>query len=335
MRVTDVAQLARCSTATVSRVQNTPDLVAPETRQRVQAAVRKLGYMPNSAARALRSHRSRMIGTVIPTLNHAIFATFVEAIQNRLADDGCSLLVATFDYDLKRESEQAALLIERGAEGLILVGEMHEPELYRLFQSAKIPYINTYVYHGDSPHPCIGIDNQRAFYDIADFLVNLGHRHFGMITAATGTNDRAAARVTGVRQALAQTGLELDQAAIVERPYSIASGREGLRLLLARDPKLTAVVCGNDILACGAFAEAREIGLAVPDELSIVGFDNLDISQMLNPPLTTMEMPVSTMGKGAAEFLLDTLHDTPTVRKVRLEPNLIARRTTAAAPARD
>ncbi|TCR85954.1 LacI family DNA-binding transcriptional regulator [Rhizobium sp. BK376] len=332
VRVSDVARLAGCSTATVSRVQNTPDLVSAETRERVQAAIRALSYMPNSAARALRSNRSRMIGIVIPTLNHAIYASLVDAAQQRFASEGYSLLVATFDYDLDREKEQTAVLIERGAEGLVLVGECHHPEFYPMLAAADIPYINTYVFRPDGAHPCVGIDNRQASFDIAEFLYGLGHRTFGVICALMEGNDRAATRVAGVREALARHGIELDPSAIIERPYSIPSGREALRVLQALIPRPTAIICGNDILAFGALIECHEMGLAVPNDISIVGFDNLDFTAHISPPLTTMDVPAKEMGDGAARFLLDTLKGRTTMRKIRLEPQLIARRTTAPVP---
>lgn len=331
-RVVDVARLAGCSTATVSRVQNNPLGVSADIRDRVHAAIRELGYVPNSAARALRSQSSRMMGILIPTLRHAIYASLVEAAQRQCAEEGYSLLVATFEYDLAREAEQAAVLIERGTEGLIVVGDQHDRHLYRLLRSAEIPHVNTYVYDVDSPHPCIGIDNARASFELAEFLVGLGHREFGMITAATTNNDRASARVDGVRQALATRDLSLDPDAIVMRPYGIDSGRDGFRTLLARRPGVTAVICGNDVLAFGALIESRECGFSVPADISIVGFDNLDFTPHLVPPLTTMEVPAAEMGAGAARFLLDTLRGRSPQSKIRLEPKMIMRRTTTVAP---
>ena len=333
VRASDVARLANCSTATVSRVQNNPDQVSAETRNRVQAAIRELMYMPNGAARTLRSQRSRLVGIIIPTLNHAIYASLVEAAQRRLTAGGYSLLVATFDYDLDLEMKQAALLVERGSEALILIGAQHRPELYRLMLTASIPYINTYVYSPDSPHPCIGIDNAAASMDIADFLCSLGHRRFGVISASLAQNDRASARVSGVREGLRRRGIDLPADAVVERSYGIANGRDGLRVLSALTPPPTAIVCGNDILALGALIEAREMGLGVPEDVSIVGFDDLDFSSQLTPPLTTMEVPAREMGEGAAAFVLDTLGGRPTSSRVRLEPKLVARRSTALAPA--
>jgi LacI family transcriptional regulator len=332
IRLVDVAEAAGCSTATVSRVQNSPEAVSPEVRDRVHAAIRKLGYMPNSAARALRSHRSRMIGIVIPTLNHAIYACFVDATQRRVTERGYSLLVATFEYDLDDELNQARVLIERGAEALILVGELHRPELYQLIEAAGIPYVNSYVYAADSDRPSIGIDNQRAAFEVTQFLLGLGHREFGVVLASTRENDRAAARLLGIRTALEQHGLRLPAQRLIERPYSIEGGREAGRELLAMTPAPTAIIGGNDILAFGVLIACRELGRAVPGDVSIVGFDNLEFTPHLEPPLTTMEVPAIEMGRGAVDYLFNTLDHRPTQKKIRLEPKLIARRSTGIAP---
>ena len=148
----DVAALAGCSTASVSRVLNQPDLVKGELRARVQSAMHQLGYMPNSAARALRSRRTHIMGIVIPTLNYAIYARLVEGLQLQLAEHGYSLLVATSEYDLEREQERARVLIERGVEALVLIGDTHQPALYQLLEATGIPYVNTYVYRADGVH---------------------------------------------------------------------------------------------------------------------------------------------------------------------------------------
>jgi LacI family transcriptional regulator len=328
-----VARRAECSTASVSRVLNDPEHVTPDIRARVEEAMRDLGYMPNGAARALRSLRSRIMGIVIPTLNHAIYAGMVEALQKRLAGSEYSLLVATSEYDLTREEQQARLLVERGVEGLVLVGDNHRPELYRLLD--RTPYVNTYVYKADSDHPCVGFDNRRATFEITEFLVGLGHRRFGMISAVTAGNDRASDRVAGVRAALETHNLSLPPEAVYERPYSILSGREGVRYLRTLTPSPTAIICGNDVLAMGALAECRAAGISVPDEISLVGFDNLEFAAHLDPPLTTMEVPAAEMGARAADFLLSQVSGKLDLHSVHLEPNLIVRRTTGRAPQPD
>jgi LacI family transcriptional regulator len=329
----DVARRANCSTASVSRVLNDPEKVTPDIRARVNEAMRELGYMPNSAARALRSLRSRIMGAVIPTLNHAIYARLVEALQQRLADQGYSLLVATSEYDLGQEEHQARLLVERGVEGLVLIGNDHRPALYRLLE--RTPYVNTYVYAEDAGHPCVGFDNRRATFEMTEFLIGLGHRTFGVISAVTAGNDRASERVAGVRTALEAHGLSLPSEAVYERPYSILSGREGVRYLRSLTSAPTAIVCSNDVLAMGALVECRAMSIHVPEEISIVGFDNLEFAAHLDPALTTMEVPAAEMGERAAEFLLRRASGQSALPSVHLEPKLIVRRTSGRAPARD
>ena len=330
----DVAARAGCSTASVSRVLNRPDLVKVELRTRVQAAMRDLGYVPNSAARALRSRRTHIMGIVIPTLNYAIYARLAEGLQQRLLHHGYSLLVATSEYDLVAEEERARVLIERGVEGLVLIGDTHRPDLYQLLESSGTPYVNTYVYRSDEAHPCIGFDNRRATAEVTEFLLGLGHRTFGAISAITFGNDRAAERVAGVRTKLERHGLALPAEAVYERPYSIASGREGFRYLRALRKTPTAIICGNDVLAIGALMEARALGVGVPEQVSIVGFDNLELAANMDPPLTTVDVPATEMGERAADFLAARVSGQSVLRSLYIEPTLIARRTSGRAPAR-
>lgn len=330
VRLIDVAERAGCSTATVSRALNEPDKVKPAVRSRVFEAMRELNYRPNSAARALRSHRTRIMGIVIPTLNHAIYAGLVEAMQQRLAAEGYSLLVATSEYDGMREEAQARLLVDRGVEGIAFVGDCHRDDLYGFLE--EIPYVNTYVFHADSSHPCVGFDNRRASTDLAEFLIGLGHREFGVISAIVAGNDRASERVAGVRTALESHGLRLSAKAVYERPYSILSGREGLRYLLSLRPSPTAIVCGNDVLAMGAIVECRSAGIKLPEQISIVGFDDLEFAAHLDPPLTTMQVPAVEMGERAADYLLERAKGKVGLQSIHLEPKLIVRRTTGPAP---
>lgn len=332
VRLIDVAARARCSTASVSRVLNDPNLVQGELRDRVFAAMRHLAYVPNSAARTLRSRRSQIMGIVIPTLNYAMYARLVEGLQQKLTERGYSLLVATSEYELEREAEQARRLIERGVEGLVFIGDLHHPDLYRLLERARIPYVNTYVYRDDGDHPCVGFDNRHAASEMTEFLLGLGHRTFGVISAITLGNDRAAERVAGVRVTLERHGLGLPPNAVYERPYSIAGGREGFRYLRALVSAPTAILCGNDVLAMGALIESRALAISVPEQVSIVGFDNLEFAAHLDPSLTTMEVPGAEMGERAAEFLVGQVTGQSVLRSVHLEPRLVVRRSSGPAP---
>jgi LacI family transcriptional regulator len=332
VRLRDVAAQAGCSTASVSRVLNAPISVKASIRARVLGAMKELGYMPNGAARALRSQRSHTMGILIPTLNHAIYARLVEALQKKLSERGYSLLVATFEYDLENEVEQAHLLLEHGSEGIVLIGQLHDPALHELLERSQIPSVNTYAFAASSSRPCVGFDNRQAMAQITQFLIGLGHRAFSVISAITAGNDRAAERVAGVRETLERHGLALPGHAVYERPYSIANGREGLRYLASLSPPPTAIICGNDILAMGALIESRTLEIHVPERLSIAGFDNLEFAPYLDPPLTTMEVPAAEMGERAAEFLLARIAEKPVAELIYLEPRLIVRQSTGPAP---
>ena len=300
----DVARHAAVSTATVSRYFSNPEKVKPAMRMRVQAAVSALGYTPHGAARALASHRSNTIGAVIPTLDNAIFATVVQTLQKELAQRGKTLLLAASNYDLEHERDQIENLVVRGIDGLMLTGEGRDPALYELLDRRAIRYVSTYVHHPNSPHPTIGFDNRRAMHRVIEYLLHLGHKSFAMIAGITQGNDRASARILGVRDALKRAGLRLEPARVIECPYSVAAGRDALRQLTALPPPPTAVVCGNDVLAFGAVLEAAALGIAVPKDLSITGFDDLDLAREIPPGLTTIHAPLEEMGRRTAAYLL-------------------------------
>jgi LacI family transcriptional regulator len=329
IRLSDVARRVGCSASTVSRALTMPAMISEEMRARIHAAVAELGYLRNNAAGALRSRRTRTIGAVIPTLDHAIYARLVEALQNAAGENGYSLLVTTSNFDMEREWRQSRLLVERGAEGLVLVGHTHAPELMALLAAKSIPFINTYTYRPKSAQPSVGFDNRAASAQIARYLLELGHRHFGLIVGFRRNNDRVKDRIEGVIQTLAARRIEVPDAAIVEEPYNIEGGRGGLRRLLGLRPKPTAVICGSDVLAFGAVIECEERGIAVPRQLSIAGFDDLDFASHLGRGLTTVRVPAAEMGRRAAEHLMACLDGKPHATHYPLDTSLILRNSTS------
>jgi LacI family transcriptional regulator len=324
----DVARAAGCSASTVSRVLRTPHVVRDEVAQRVLAAVRKLGYTPNNAARALRSRRTRMIGAVLPTLEHAIYARLANALESHLATDDYSLIVTTSGFDARKELEQTQLMIERGAEGVVLVGDAHERALYEFLSLRNVPYINTYVYTPQAAHPCVGFDNKLAARQVTEYLLSLGHTEIAMLTGVRKDNDRVRSRIEGVEEALRDRGLTIAPEHIVEGPYAITAGRNGMRKLLNNPARPQAVICTSDILAFGCLAECMAAGIAVPRDMSITGFDDLDFAAHLNPPLTTMQVPAVDMGAQAGRFLIDMLEGKSPLDRVELEARLVIRGTT-------
>ena len=332
VRVTDVARLADCAPATVSRVLNNPDRVSPDKRTRVEAAMRELGYVRNHAARALRSQRSNMVGVLIPTLDYALYARMVGAANDTLSSAGISTLIATYGYDLDAEIREAQQLLERGAEALILVGDNHRVELHEMLERFGVPCVCTYVSNPKGAHPTVGFDNADAAGKLAQHIAHLGHRRIAVISGLTKDNDRTTERLEGIRAELARHDIELPEDLIAESAYSIYESRKACALLLSRNvPSPTAIICGNDILAFGAQAECQARGLKVPEDVSVVGFDNIEFSAHANPPLTTIDVPAEEMGNSAATYVLGSLGGQSVPLHNPVEVELILRSSSAPA----
>lgn len=329
-KIEDVARRAGVSPATVSRVLNHPEIVRPELRDKVARAVASLSYTRHSAGRALKSGRTRTIGAIVPTLGLSIFAEGVEALQNRLSENGYTLFIANSQYDQRRELQEMRSLVERGIDGIVLVGGSHAPELRALIAQAGVPVITTYVSKAQGGIPAIGIDNQRAIRELTRYLLDLGHRRFGAIANVPPANDRSRARLDGIQKALAESGISLQPSQIIRTDYSLAQGRSALRQLMNDHPETTAVVCTTDMLAIGAMAEARKVGLTVPQQLSITGFDDVELSAQVDPPLTTVGVPAAEIGRGAADYLINAIEGLQIPRSVQLPFRLIIRASTGS-----
>jgi LacI family transcriptional regulator len=329
--IADVAAQAGVSTATVSRVLNEHASVAPALRAKVDAAIAALGYVPDAGARALKLQRTGTVGAVFPTVDNAIFARAIEAFQRRLAASGRQLLIATSGYDPEAEARQAINLVTRGADALALCGLAQSTLLQRFLARRALPVVHVMIHPGPPDRVCVGFDNAAAIAQGVRYLLDLGHRRIGMLAGMTAHNDRAAARVAGVREALARAGLALEPALLVERPYGLAEARDGLRALLAAEPRPSAIVCGNDVLAIGAQLEAQRLGLAIPGALSIVGFDDLEMARHLAPALTTLHVPTEAMWQTAAERLIAQLEQRPVPPSTELQVELIVRGSTGPA----
>ena len=328
----DIATAAGVSTATVSRVLNSPGDVSPALKERVEAQINTLGYVRHGAARALASSRSHTVGAIIPTIESAIFATGVNAIENRLTREGFTLLLAVTNYDLDHELAQVQALIERGVDGMILVGQEHKPETINMLQRQRCPFVTTWTYATDAANPCIGFDNLQATHNITNHLLDLGHSKFAIIAGITAGNDRARERIAGVQAGLKPRGLTVPGRLLIEKPYDVRAGRDAFQVLMCVDPddRPTAIFCGNDVLAVGAMLEAQHLGFDVPGDVSIVGFDDLPLSEHLQPGLTTVHVPSRRMGECAAQYILDCIAGRETSSRIELPTEIMIRGTTAA-----
>lgn len=331
-RLSDVARAAGVSLSTASRALSDPRLVHPLTREKVDDAVRMLGYVPHGAARALASRRSRTVGAVVPTLDNPIFAHSIQALQRTLGEAGYTLLLASHEYDAQTEVDVTRALVERGVDGLALVGTDHSPQLYEFLARSNIPFELTWAIDPGRHHHCIGFSNRLASIRVTQHLLALGHREFAMVSGYTAHNDRARERVAGVREALAAHGLELPQRRYVETAFSVSHGRAALSELVDRGEAPTAVACGNDLLAFGVLLECARRGIAVPQRMSVAGFDDIELAAEVSPPLTTIHIPTADIGRRAAERLLARLAGKRVARVEEVPVELVVRESTGAAP---
>jgi LacI family transcriptional regulator len=313
---------------------NIPDSVRPALREQVFQAVKRLGYVANAGARAMSLKRSGTVGVVVPTVDNAIFARGLQVFQQHMARAGQVVLLASSDYDAAQEQTQALALLARGVDALALTGISQHAELLERLKLRGLPCVHVFSFPAPKGTACVGFRNREAIAQAVRYLLDLGHRNIAMLAGVGADNDRAAERIAGVRQALAGAGLKLAPGALVEVPYNLQAAREGTRKLLDQRVSPTALVCGNDVLAWGAMLECQARGVLVPRDLSIVGFDDLEMSHHLTPALTTMHVPTERMWQLAAQYLLDRLDgsvSTPLQQELGVE--LIVRGSTGP-PAR-
>lgn len=303
----DVALLAGVSTATVSRVINAPEQVNETTCTLVRSAMSKLRYVPHGAARALRSQKSRMIGAVVPSFSYALYARTTSAMQAVLDGAGYCLVVAEHHYDLRNELRVTEQLLSRGVDAFVFVGLHHDPSLFAMLADYGRPYVLTWGVDPMRRHPSIGFDNRAATFAMTQHLIALGHRRFGLLSAFTEGNDRATERGAGMRAALAQAGLALDNGYAQYGPIDLHAASAMMDSLLALDPRPTAVVATNDVFAVGGMMACRTAGVRMPEEISITGVDNTDLGATQTPPLTSIRTPIVEIGRAAAEQLIARL----------------------------
>lgn len=318
----DVAKSAGVSTATVSRCLNTPNQVSEATREKVMKVVKRLGYTPNFGAQALAAKRTNTFGAIVPTMSNAIFAAGLQAFQQELGKHGATLLLASSSYDKQEEEDQIRSLVARGADGLLLIGTQRREGIYRFLEDRQIPFVITWNYHEHKSRSCVGFDNAAASYNLAMKAIKLGHKKFAIISSHTKTNDRAAERVLGICKALDESGISSDDLKIIECDYSIENGSLSFAKIMQTDNKPTIVMCGNDVLAAGAVKMAHKMKLNVPKDISVTGFDDIELASVIEPELTTVHVPHKTMGKMAAQNLLKQISDKSYHETIKLETRI-------------
>ena len=303
----DVARLAGVSLGSASRSLSVPREVRPDTLERVQRAVAQLGYVRNGAAQALASRRTKTIAAIYPTLDNPIFAVSIQSLQQTLWGLGYQVLVASHDYEPAREVDLLRAIVERGVDGIVLVGTDHADAVYDLQRQYGLPYVLSWAVDETRPGQCVGFSYLDAAQRMAGLVVERGHMRIALCPGIADGNERVRARIEGTRAALKAHGLVLREDWIVERPFTFEGGRSAVAQLFGTTDRPTALICGTDIQAVGAIGECRDRGIRVPDELSITGSDDIELANLVEPRLTTVHVPTSEIGRLSAERIVSLI----------------------------
>lgn len=324
--IIEVAELAGVSKATVSRVISGSQLVADDTLQKVQDAIRQLGYRPNPAARALKSNRTNLIGVVIPTIESPFFGPFIGGVHSMLANTDFSLLFAGASVSPQSERRAVQSLVDRQCDGLILFldFQVSPDEIFGLER-----YQNKMVMVGPNPSALsthnLSVNNLQGGYLAAKHLLEKGHRQIVFLSGEPHFDD-ARQRMLGLEKALAEFGLSKSDVQIHYGPYSESWGHEMCSELFSHPFNFTAILAGDDEIAAGAYSACREHQLQVGEDISIMGYDDVFFARHLYPGLTTIAQPMEELGNQAAASILDLIYQADAIgRNTQLNPYLVER----------
>jgi len=312
--ILEIARQAGVSPATVSRAFNQPELLRPETRVHIDAVAQRIGFRPNRVGRSLRAGRTRTIGLLLPTLANPVFADCFEGAEQHARAAGYSVMMGITSYDPSVESDCVQALIDHQIDGLILtVGNPARNATLHALDDAGMPHI--LAYNETNAHPFVSVDNKAAAYDMVSRLNELGHRRITFISGPLTASDRARRRLQGARTCAKALGLPPVTHWVM--PAHTESSSPMLRDMLARPDAPSALFCSNDLLAVSVIAQLAALGIRVPDDVAVCGFDGVSIGALMVPSLTTVTQPSREIGATACALLLASL-DGATPTSVRL-----------------
>jgi len=304
----EVSKLAGVSLATVSRVLNNSGKVTPKTREKVQAAIAELGYIPNSMAQSLASRRSNSIGILIPELHGPFFGVMLSSIEQELRDAGKRVIITAGHSDESKEKDCIDFLLGSSCDALILhVYSVPHDYLIEL-NKGPVPIILLNSHVPEMSENCIYLDNEYGGYLATKALLDHGHRDLAYISGPHWKVD-SFKRLTGHKRALQEYDLVIDERLIVEGDFEEASGRAAMNQLLSLDIPFTGVICANDEMAAGAMDAARNQELNVPNDISVIGYDNVSFTRYLYPKLSSIGCRIHEMGQMAARSVLKNTYD--------------------------
>jgi LacI family repressor for deo operon, udp, cdd, tsx, nupC, and nupG len=333
-RIKEVARLAGVSTATVSRALATPGQVSPETRERVMAAVAKVGYVPNPAARSLRSQKAHMILVALPDLANIFFSQVLRGIEEALFAAGYGMVVGDLNGASAKEARFADFAAAGQVDGVLLLNghlfrENGEPGAG--VADLGVPMVGLCEVIPDTDIPQIEVDNRAAAERMTQYLAGLGHREICYV-CGPADNILERERFAGYREGLAKAGLPFDPAIVWPGDWKLETGAAAGREILAAPKRPTAVFCSNDEMAIGLLRVLASAGVRVPEEMSVAGFDDIEFAAMATPALTTIRQPRRELGQQGAAALIELLGGRTPPRRICLETTLVERASTAAPP---
>lgn len=329
LNMREVAGKANVSVATVSRALRSPEVVSAATMDRVNQAVAELGYVYNATASDVLKGRSTVIGLLVPSASNALFGETLHGIQDVTMGAGYSVIQGATHYNPRNESAMIDGLLQRRVHALILTGMTYDNEsrVERLADSGRLRVVVVW----EAPKrerniSYVGFDNRQGAERMTEHLIDLGHRRIGLIVGPFSRIARAQHRLEGYRAALDRAGIAFDPDLVVERAPGLLEGREAMEMLMRRKDRPTAVFAASDVLAIGALRGARSLHLSVPEDVSVAGFDDMEVAAYQNPPLTTMRVDAYKIGQIAAQIAMEPAGN-PT-RHYCLDCDLIVRDST-------
>lgn len=307
--IKEVAQSAGVSTATVSRLLNNPAAVSSETAERIQQAISQLGFRPNFNGRNLRAGKSRTIGVVVPTLSNAVFAQCLQGIELAARELDYSVMFTATEYRQEEEAAAVELLLSHRVDGVILtVADASSSSTLDVLDREAIPYVLTYNQPQQGERLSVAVDNRAAAFDAVAHLIALGHRRIQMLSGYFHASDRALQRYHGYLEAMRMYSLTPMPPIEVARhtASSLSLFVEGGDLSALTDPQLRpeALFCSNDLLALAAIRDLRKLGLDVPHDISVMGFDGIALGELMSPVLSSMVQPSELIGATALRTLI-------------------------------
>ncbi len=320
MTLKEIASMAGVSVATVSYVLNNTAQVSEETRKRVEKIIKETGYRSNILAKSLRTNESFLIGVIVEDITVWHTAHIIDGINEIAEARGYNTILnnlrllskieSQFEHisNFQKDIDKAVdVLIGMQVDGIIYVG-MHDRKISHVLHDIKKPVVYCYCYT-DGEGSSVRYSNEKTVYQMTQMLISNGHKEFGVINGLKGS-EPAALRFKGFQRALDEAGIELKPENIVCGNWKYREGKEAAGKLLSKKNFPTAIVAMNDDMAVGVYDAARELGLKIPDDISVTGFDNGDIVQYVTPRITTVERPLQEMGYRSMELLLESIHGT-------------------------